>query len=356
MIWQRYFLKELFKIFFLFLVCFYGLYIIIDYASHTSNLASHNFQIHWIDLGLYYSHIFVSQAEILIPIALLIAVIKTLCTLNVRNELVALMASGIKLKVLLRPFLMVGLFFTLLMFLNEEFILPAALTKLQRIEDGTRNAKSLKRQIASVQSVMLEDGSVVLYQSYDSVHEQFFDAYWIRSLDDIYRIKYLSPYSDVPKGRYVDHLTRQVSGQLARSETFENKDFSEMRFNQDLLHETLTNPELLSLKKLWHQLPADSDAYSEKESQTLAAFYWKLGVPWLCLLAVIAPAPFCIRFSRQLPVFAIYVCGIFGLIAFYLLMDASLIVAKRQVLEPAVALFPPFAIVMGIFLYRYIKV
>ncbi len=353
MIWQRYFLKELFKVFFLILFCFYGLYVIIDYASHTGNLPGHHVQVEWKDLLLYYGYIFVGRAEILIPLALLIATIKTLCTLNVRNELVALMASGIKLKVLLRPFVFVGIFFMLAIFLNEEFLLPTALTTLQRIEDATKHAKRQKQQITSVQNVLLEDGSTILYHSYDTASERFFDAYWIRSIDEIYRMKYLSPNADVPVGYYVDHLSRQPSGQLVRTEAFEKRRFPEMRFNPDRLHESLTNPDLLAIGQLWHQLPKTSEAYSEKESQTLAAFHWKLGIPWLCLLAVIVPAPFCVRFSRQLPIFFIYVCGIFGLIAFYLVLDAALIVSKRQVLDPLIALGIPFALVIGSSAYRY---
>jgi lipopolysaccharide export system permease protein len=353
MIWQRYFLKELGKVFCLFLCCFYGLYVIIDYASHTSGLPGHHMQVNWKDLLLYYGYIFIARTEILIPLALLIAVVKTLCTLNVRNELVALMASGIRLKVLLRPFLFVGLFGVTTLYLNEQFFLPSALTTLQRIEDATKNAKHQKRQITSVQNVMLEDESMMLYQSYDTAHQRFFDVYWIRSIDEIYRMKTLSPNNEAPIGRFVDHLKRDPSGRLVRAEAFKERAFPEMRFNPERLQETLTNPDLLSIVQLWHQLPKVSETYSEKESQTLVAFYWKMGIPWLCLLAAIGPMPLCVRFTRQLPIFFIYVSSIFGLITFYLILDASLIVAKRQVMEPLMALGIPFGVVMGAALYRY---
>ena len=45
-IWEKYFFCEFIKIFFLFLCCFYGLYVLIDYASHTSALPHHQVQIH----------------------------------------------------------------------------------------------------------------------------------------------------------------------------------------------------------------------------------------------------------------------------------------------------------------------
>jgi lipopolysaccharide export system permease protein len=84
--------------------------VLIDYASHTSALPHHQTQVKLKELARYYLFTFSSRAEILIPFALLIALIKTLCTLNTRNELIALMASGIKLQTLVRPFFYVGLF------------------------------------------------------------------------------------------------------------------------------------------------------------------------------------------------------------------------------------------------------
>lgn len=208
-LWERYFLKEFAKIFFFFLFGFYGLYVLIDYASHTSSLAHHHVQIPFFELARYYLFIFSSRAEILIPLALLIAVCKTLISLNVHGELIALMASGFKLKTLLRPFLFAGFVAMILLYLNEQFLIPRALTKLRRIEDSTKHQRSRNSPKVAAHSMVLEDGSIFLFQSYDTAKEQFFDVYWIESLDSIYRIKYLAPELPHPTGYFVDHLTRQ---------------------------------------------------------------------------------------------------------------------------------------------------
>lgn len=355
-IWEKYFLKEVFKIFFLFLFCFFGLYIIIDYASHTSAIGRHQTQIPIKDLAVYYFNIFISRAEILIPFALLIAVVKTLCSLNTNHELTALMASGLSIKKLLRPFLSVGLLLTALMYLNEELILPESLTKLKKIEDSHKNAKRRNTPESAVQHLLVEDGSVILYQSYDTAKQALYDAYWIRTTDDIYRIKYLYPYLEIPKGIEVGHFIRQPNGELIQSETVMFQHFPEIQFNPEALHATLTTPDLQSISSLAASMPAGRDEYSEKESQSLSAFYWKMVIPWLCFLAVIGPIPSCIKFSRTMPVFFIYVFGIFGLLAFYLVLDAAMIVAKRQVLEPFWAIVFPFLAVFAFLSFRYIKV
>jgi lipopolysaccharide export system permease protein len=356
-IWERYFIRETLMTFFLFIVCFYGLYILIDYASHTSALPQHRTQIHWRTLGEYYFYIFVSQAEILIPFAFLIATIKTLCQLNMRNELVALMAGGIPLKTLLRPFLFLGLMFTCLIFINEQVFLPMALKKLRHIEDvGKSQRKNRTQSLVSTHNILLEDGSILLYQSYDTARQLFNEVYWIRSVDELYHMKSLSPYTQIPIGRFVDHFTRNSNGNLVQNEAVMSQYFPEIRFNLETLHESLISAEDLSITALWNKLPAQSSqVLSEKESRILSAFYWKLAIPWLSLLAVIGVAPICTRFTRHLPVFFIFVGCVFGLLAFYLLIDASLVLAERQVIPPAWAIWFPFFTISSFFGFRFLR-
>jgi lipopolysaccharide export system permease protein len=354
-IWGRYFFKEVLKVFALFIVCFYGLYILVDFSSHASTFHHHHVSFRWKEVAIYYLCDFVKRMEVLIPFAMMVATIKTLCGLNIHNELVALLASGIKLKTLLRPFVFIGLFFVLLAYLNTEFILPAALGKIKQIDQIRSSQKNKTRDRPSVQHVILEDESTLIFQDYDTMKERFSDAYWIRSMDDIFRMKYLYPHAETTQGEYVDHLVRDESGQLVIHESNKALNFPDLKFNNAKLMETLTQPSDLSIGALNEKLPSHFKALSEKEAQMLSVYYYKLAMPWLCLLAVIAPAPFCIRFTRQLPIFFIYAISIFGLVAFYLIMDAFLVLGSRQVMPPAAAIFIPFSLFFGFFWYRYIR-
>jgi lipopolysaccharide export system permease protein len=354
-IWERYFLKEFLKVFFLFLFCFYGLYILIDYAGHTSSLPHHRSSIPPGEIVRYYLYIFASRAEILIPFAILLAFIKTICTLNTHQELVALLASGVPLKKLLRPFFLIAFICTALLFLNEQFLLPLALKKLRHLKDLSKHLKGRRDPDMAVHPMILEDGTLFLFQSYDTDKKQFFDVYWIRTIDHIYRIKFLSPSDSPPKGYLVDQLVRLPNGELTYQGSFKEFVFSDMHFNQDILQSALIDPEALSLTNLWNRLPHLFSTLNEKESKLLTAFYWKMLLPWLCVLAILASAPFCVKFSRQLPTFLIYVGGMFGLIAFYLGMDAAQVVAKRQVMQPFLAICVPFFLFFSYFSYRYFK-
>jgi len=354
-IWQRYFIKELLKIFIFFIISFYSLYILIDFSSHAGTFHHHHIKIRFSEIALYYLGDLVKRFDVLVPFALMIATVKTLSTLNTRNELVALMASGIKLKTLLRPFLLTGFLFVSLLYLNTEFLLPKSLNTLKQIEDARSSQKKKPHEQFSVEHLILEDGSTLIFQKYDSSQQIFSDVYWIRNLDDLYHFKSLKPDKDnrTSMGYFVEHFVRSPEGQIVHAASFPSLKIAGMHFDSARLLENLTSAEELSLSALQKKITTSMETQSEKHAQNLTVFYYKLAIPWLCLLAVILPAPFCVRISRQLPLFFIYAGCIFGLVSIYLIFDAALILGKRQAIEPFIAIGAPFSLFLGYFGFRY---
>lgn len=102
-IWQRYLIREISSSFFLFLGCFYSIYALIDYSLHVQDFRQDT-RITFSHVFLCYLFEFIKRADLLIPLAVLITTIKVLFALNIRGELVALRASSLSLKVILRPF------------------------------------------------------------------------------------------------------------------------------------------------------------------------------------------------------------------------------------------------------------
>lgn len=356
-IWERYFVKEVLKTLFFFLICFYGLYAFIDTANHSRSFQDTQGHFYWKAFCLYYGCEFINRSEILIPFALLLGTIRTLCKLNTNNELIAMMTSGVKLSRLLRPFLLLGLLFTALMYLNLEYALPAAFREMKYLENAHGKEKKHKKHHSSAFSaehVILEDHSTLLFQNYDPVKELIFDAYWVRSIDDIYKIKYLHINPSV--AYFVDHLERNDQDELVIVDSETVMELPELKFDPKSIADTFLQPENLSLTQLWEQLPENREAHSEKEARLVAAFHRKLALPWLCLLAVIACAPICIGFSRQFPVFLVYAGSLFGLIAIYIVIDAAHVLGRRQFMDPLYALWTPFVLFFLIFGWRYVRI
>ncbi|CCB90445.1 putative permease, YjgP/YjgQ family, partial [Waddlia chondrophila 2032/99] len=261
-IWERYFIKETLKTFFFISFCFYGLYVLIDYASH-SGARHHQSMMEWSELIKFYANEWILRADVLVPFALMIATIRTLCDLNIHNELVALQASGISLKKILRPFIFLGLLFTLLIYANTEFLLPNAMAASRHLRNQKEIQKNNKNKKFFVQHVGLKDGSTLLYQHYNFAERSFFDAYWVKSFDEIWRFQHLSPYEQPPKGIGVGHFQRMPDNTLHKIESFESRSFPEMKFNQKILLDTLTPSRELSLSTLWKRLPHSKEIGSE---------------------------------------------------------------------------------------------
>lgn len=354
-IWQRYILKEVFQVLFLFLLCFYGLYMVIDYASHASTFLQHNTRFAWDTLVVYYACEFIHRADVLIPFALLVATVRTLTKLNQTNELTALRAAGIPLKTLMRPLIFTGLLFTILLYANEQWLTPEGMNFYKHIQNRHSSKKRKAENQLAAEHLVLQDGSTLIFQDYDLSEGQFFDVYWVRSPEEIFRIKSLDPNENPPVGRHVDQLARNADRQLAVVSTEKERSFPGMVFNKKTLMETIVSPEDLSLSMLWEKWPQGNLIKSEKESQVVSALYRKLIAPWLCLMAVLAPIPLCVRFSRQIPVFFLYAINIFGLVAIYLILDSTQVLGKRQVLDPALVIWTPFVFFFSLFAWRFCR-
>ncbi len=352
-IWERYFFKETVKTALLFLFCFYGIYVLIDYAHHTGLFRGLGGHFNWKIFSIYYGSEFVNKAELLMPLAILLGTVKVLCKLNQDNELIALMASGVRMTTLLRPFLLIGLLGTTALYFNSQILLPLASRELQYIADKHHSTKNKKTAQYAAQHLILEDQSTLLFQHYDTVRERFFDVYWIRSSDEVYRMKELYLSSSIPTGFLVEPFIRSSNGDLLAGPQQAMMVFHDMRFNEESLLETFTLPEALSLTDLWFQLPAGHRAESEKEARIVSTFHQKIISPWLCILAIIGCAPFCIHFSRRFPVLLVYACGIFGFMAFYIAMNAAHVLGRRQFFDPLLAMWVPFAVLSLLICWRF---
>lgn len=275
MIWSRYILKELAKIFFLAICAFYFLYVLIDYATHTKNFSQEGLTLSAI--LTHYLKEFLRRADVLVPIALLVSVIKVFTHITVQRELVALLAGGVPLKKLLRPFILFGVVCTAALYLNP-------------LPDNPTST--------------LADGSVLIRTPQTT--------YWYRTSDLIYKMDSLT--LSPPTGYNVEKLARQ-DGEIRKVATYDHFPFPDM--------------------------PLDAPKLSGIELMK------RLLTPLTCLLVIIAPAPFCLRFSRHTPIFFLYAFSLFGIIAFFTCVNAALILG--------IGLVPLFVLLFGFFGWRYAR-
>lgn len=363
-IWERYLLRQMATSCFFVLFCFYGLYVLIDYATHSHSFSHYHFSA--IDIAKFYGGEFVLRLEILLPFSTLIACIHTLCRLNKQNELMALMVAGIPLKRLLWPLVLLGLLFTLLLYASNEWLQPRSLRYHQKLANVRAKAKRQKYSAANIQQITLTDGSFLIFQSYLPETSTFEDLFWVRSLDEIYRMRTLQAREgqapigyDGQKLERIKIESRQENeieeSVLYPSLFFKEHVFDDLAIDDDKLKESIISPENQAISELYRKLPKRGLAQNAKEARLETAFHHKMALPLLCLLAIIAPAPFCTRFSRTQPQLVIYALSLFGLIACYLVINASVILGERQVLPAFMAIWLPFSAFFLFFGWRFLR-
>jgi lipopolysaccharide export system permease protein len=307
----------------------------------------------FVDLLLFYSYQFIKRSSLLLPLALLVASIKVLCSFNATRELVALQAAGIKLKTLLRPFFILAFVCCSFNWACAEKLLPHSLNSLITFDDTHYYAKRDRKEPFYV--LYLKDHTKLIYQKHNKEQKQFFDVYWIRNLDDIWRIKTLSTDPKNPIAEHADHLLRQNDGTLYKAESYEKCRLNGLKWDGHLSRKGSIPIENRKLSQLFKVLFHTSEISKKQASEVLTYFSFRIVMPILSFLVVLAIAPFCIRYSRTIPVFFIYAGGLFGYIAFFTLMDACVILGKNHTLHPLVALLVPFGLCSGFFSLKFIK-
>lgn len=81
---------------------------------------------------------------------------------------------------------------------------------------------------------------------------------------------------------------------------------------------------------------------SERAIDIRSFLLYKLTFPLLCLLATLAPMPYCLSFRRDMPHFMIYLLSLGALFCFFLLLQVALVLAKSHVVSPMIAIGLPW--------------
>ncbi len=354
-IWERYVFGEILKVFFLFLGCFFFLYCIFDYSLHVQDFIVDK-KICLSHLCTYYFYQFIKRCDLLIPLALLIATLKVLFSLNTHKELVALQASGVSSKRILRPFFIFAAICAFFIFTSMEFLLPSSLNFLDRFQKQHFKHAYHGNRKEPIHSIFLKDRTKIIYQKELKDKQLYFDVFWIRSADDIWRIKYLSTNLDEPIGYYVDHIVRSAGGNFEKVDSFERYAFPSFRLLSQESAKGYTPIENRSPSQLFDQLTHKRKATAFEYPQILTQFLHKCTMPLLCFLVVIGAAPYCFQYSRTLPVIFTYAIALFGFITFTAVIDAAVILGETQVVSAYGAILTPFSLLFSYFGWKFYKI
>lgn len=342
-LWERYLMRKLLATFFLFVGSFFVLFALLDYTLHAQDfLQGRTFRME--KLLSYYGYHFIKQADLLLPLALLIASLRTLFGLNARGELVALLASGLSARTLMRPFVLLALLCTLFTYANYEYLLPKGLNYLTRFRNAHFKRAAKHRHRKGVHVLFLQDQSKILYSQ--ETPDAYRDVYWLAQPNEIWHMQVLEKSFPDAKGWRVDHLVRGPNGLVEKRESHEACLFSGMHPQPDptgkgyIPAENRALSELFALKKhLGNHEPA----------RITTALVYKCLFPLFSLLIVSAVPLLGFRHDRRLRQFFAYALSLFAFIALVAFLDACVILGESEILSPYLGILLPFALLFALF-------
>lgn len=353
-IWERYILRELFKLFALFLFGFYFLYVVIDYSAHMQDLALGS-KLSLLKIIQYYLLQFVKRMDILLPLALLISSIKVLCQLNQNKELLAFQSAGLKLKKLASPLFFVGALLVVINLGVNQFVVPSSLNFIDKFHDAHLRHSFRGKRTEALHVMHLDDHSKLVYQYYDSAKEAFFDVIWIKNPDDLWHMRYLKADPEDAQGEWVDHLQKKGDGSFEKTESYPSWVFDELQWNTDTPRQGFIPFENRSIEDLWRIYKTDPLLTLYEQQEVITQILFKLIMPFLSLLVLIAIIPFCTSSSKNIPQFLTFSIGIFSFVAFIALMDAAVIIGESGTISPYIAILSPFILLLSMFGWRYLR-
>jgi lipopolysaccharide export system permease protein len=349
--WQSYFYKEICKVFFFFLFGFFFLYSLIEYATHMDDFFKTS-SLSISSVALYYLNQFLKRLDFLIPMALLLSTIKVLTTLNARNEWTVFQVAGLSTRTLLKPFFTIAIICTAFLWANFEFFLPSALQNIDEFRIANFHGSHLAKRRELIHLIPLKDNSKLLYQSYLPENHQLFDVIWIKSPNEIWRMKYLSADPTTPTAYFADHLVRSPSGVLEKKESYNSISLTELKWHPRMARKGLVPFEQRRISELFRlSKNPQSSPYEAPRIKTQLVF--KAGVPLLSPLIVLALAPVCLTFSRFRSQFFIYAIGLFSLFAFYMLLDSLTILSDHGIISPILSVIFPITLLASIVGWRF---
>lgn len=349
MIFQRYIFKEASKVFFLFLFSFFLLYILIDYSLHAQDFAmNHKIQIG--HLLTYYGAQFVKRADLLLPLALLVATLKVLFGMNVKGELVALQSCGVCIQKILRPLFILGICATLFNGACSQWWLPKSVEYLTYFRKEKIKTTSLLHQ--PIHILNLKEGSKILYGS--KTESRYEDVFWIVSANELWHMQQLSQnLSQGPLGSYVDHFKRSPSGLFEKIASFETRCFTPFYLEQECAGKTVLPLDSRSISDLALMALRPNALKGYLSAQIQTHLFLKLVMPFLSLLVLFATAPLALTHGRKLPLFFTYTLTLFSFISFCALLNSAVILAESSTLSPYIAILAPFTFCFLFFWVRY---
>ncbi|MBF0504049.1 MAG: LptF/LptG family permease [Candidatus Omnitrophica bacterium] len=302
------------------------------------------------------SHIFLYYIPILmgytLPIACLITVILAFGHMSSENEILAMRASGIHLRRLLVPLFIVGVALSLLVYILNDRIIPAAYDAQTRIlqETGSQNP-----------AAMLEPGSFI------NAFDKYIVFIYRMENDKLYGVRIYQPQPNKPtrttiaqEGEFVhvpgrDQLMlKLINGTTDEPDLKNPNNFYKLNFQQSFMYMDLTKKSVrgekkskaMTLRELSHKIEEIRSLFINP-APLLAEYHRRLAWSLSPLLFILLGFPFAAITHRRAKSANLLYALLFAA-PYYILSLACQGIASQNVFNPALLMWTPDAVAAAV--------
>ena len=195
MIVYRYVRHEILKFAAIVLVTVVGIYVAVDFFERIDNFLEAGLPPTRTFVYLIYKIPFIITQ--ILPLALLLAMLISFGIMSRNNEILALRSGGISIYALMKPVIVIGIFFTVFHFFFAEIIVPFSSGKSNRIwlEEVKKRSAAVSRE----KNVWLKDNRLITHIRYYNKREKTVQGITLFYFDDAFR---LARRVDAKKGVY----------------------------------------------------------------------------------------------------------------------------------------------------------
>lgn len=334
---DRYITREVLQYFCIILATIIGIYLVVDFFDETDV---------FLESGLSFPKAFfyfISKMPIaqFIPVSVLLSILVALGLMNKNNEIVALKSGGVSIYYLLKPILVVGVIFFLVIIFLSEVVVPITKSRAEKIwaqESRKKSSATLKEK-----DIWIKGYRLIAHIGYFNSSDKTINGITLNFFDEKFRV---IRRLDVGKGVFKDDkwlLYDIVEQRLDKNNggIFFHKILTEkLDFSPEELGTVAVKSEAMNVTELYDYIKRiESDGYDATKYRV--DFYAKIAFPFVCIIMCIVGTGIALRVKAKesLPVSIVY--GIGTIFFYWIFYSLCLSLGEGGALNPIFAALVP---------------
>lgn len=335
---DRYIIREFLRIFFVTLLAVVVLYLIVDFFERVNMIMKHDASLrNSLLFFLYKIPMILTQTT---PIVVLLTTVISLGSLNRRNEVTAIRASGIPDWNIFRPILGSGLLLSVFMLFFSETVLPYSNAKMEYVKNVEIQNRSLG--IFRSTEIWYRDGNGIFHIERISRDRTFLQGVHIWFLSPEFRVE---KRVDAPEVRWEKDrwyapalITRTRTGGFSSPfrTTIEESVSPPIPQVPEDFSLVIKNPDEMSFLEL-RNYSKRLQSEGQETQQYRTSLHMKISIPFLSLIVAFLGTPLGLRIGRRGGIFlGILLSTIIGF-AFWTVLGLGFSLGSSGVLPPLIS-------------------